>query len=323
MKRLEREGFDEVYRLDCAGTPAFVSLHAVIDGRSFGGIRIRSYGSEDDALADVLALSRAMSRKVVMAGIRGGGAKAVLMQPVRERAAAVRALGEFVDSLEGRYRCGPDYGFTAADAAILAQATRYASHGDLAHSTAQTILYAMQAVRPPSVVAIQGVGAVGRHLAQMLQAKGVQVIPSDVHPVEGFELVPPDAIYDVPCDCFAPCAAGGVLDEHTIARLKAGMVCGAANNPFRTDDDAERLRARGIAYVPDFIANSGGLIQGASAMIGEEHLIAERLGAVHDLVRDIVARADREGRSPHAVAIELADERIEQLRRTRRPGISR
>jgi leucine dehydrogenase len=240
------------------------------------------------------------------------------MEPARDRAAAVQALGEFIDSLDGRYYCGPDYGFTAADAAVLARATRFAAHGDLAHSTAQTILYSMEAVRQPSAVAIQGLGAVGKPLAQMLQAKGVKVIASDVHPVEGFELVAAGAIYDVPCDCFAPCAAGGVLDAYTIARLAAKVVCGAANNPFRTDEDAERLRARGIVYVPDFIANSGGLIQGASTMIGEEDLIAERLGAIHDLVRDIVARANREGRSPHTVAIELADERIAQLRRLKR-----
>jgi hypothetical protein len=112
-----------------------------------------------------------------------------------------------------------------------------------------------------------------------------------------------------------PCAHSASSPASVIPAATASG-SGAANNPFRTDEDAERLRARGIMYVPDFIANSGGLIHGASWMIGESHLIAEQLEAIHDLVGDIVARAERERRSPHGVAIELADERIEQMRRT-------
>src|SRR5690348_16464444 len=111
MGRIEISGYDEVYRLDCAGSTAFVALHAVLSGRAFGGIRIRRYAAEGYAMADALALAQAMSRKVVMAGIPGGGAKAVLLEPTSDRPAAVRALGAFIESLEGRYRCGPDYRF--------------------------------------------------------------------------------------------------------------------------------------------------------------------------------------------------------------------
>jgi glutamate dehydrogenase/leucine dehydrogenase len=124
--RLSIAGFDEVHRVDCAGTPAFVALHAVLRGRSFGGIRIRRYASEDDALADALALARTMSRKVVMAGIAGGGAKSVLVEPPPgRREAAVTALGEFIQTLAGRYHCGADYGFTPADDAVLRRATKH------------------------------------------------------------------------------------------------------------------------------------------------------------------------------------------------------
>ncbi len=313
--RLTIPGFDEVWRLDCAGAVAFVSLHAVLQGRAFGGVRIREYSSENDALADALALSRAMSRKVALAGIAGGGGKSVLVAPRGDRAKAVRALGEFVESLAGRYFCGPDYGFTEADGAVMKGATRFIAQEDLSDATARGVETAMRAACDPRVVVVQGLGAVGRPLAERLRASGVRVIASDVRPFEGFGRVTPEAVYDVPCDVFAPCAIGGVLDASTIPRLRCSVVCGAANNPLASEDDAERLRLRGITYVPDFIANVGATIQGASTAVGEAHLIGERLAAIGPLVRDVLARAVHEGRSPHPVAVSLADERIARLRR--------
>jgi leucine dehydrogenase len=319
MEQLSISGFDEVYRLDCAGSTAFVALHAVLSGRAFGGIRIRPYDAPDDALADALALARAMSRKVVMAGIPGGGAKAVLIEPAKDRAEAVRALGAFIESLNGRYRCGPDYGFTAEDLVNLREATRYVACGGLAKATAESVLSAMEAVAvavavtTPRVVAIQGLGAVGLPLAEALAARGARVIACDPRPDAAagpWERVPPEAIYDVECDVFAPCAMGGVLDARTISRLRCKVVCGAANNPLAEDEDGERLRAREIAYVPDFIANAGATILGASSSIGESHLVAGRMAAIGEIVREVLARAAREGRSSHAVAIEMADERI-------------
>lgn len=315
--RLSIPGYDEVWRLDCAGAVAFVSLHAEIQGRSFGGVRIREYSSENDALADALALSRAMSRKVVMAGIAGGGGKAVLMAPQGDRAEAVRALGAFVESLGGRYFCGPDYGFTQADGAVMKSVTRFIAQEDLSDATARGVEAAMRAACEPRVVVVQGLGAVGRPLAERLRASGERVIASDVRPFEDFERVEPDHVYDVPCDVFAPCAVGGVLDARTIPRLRCKVICGAANNPLASEDDAERLRLRGIVYVPDFIANAGATIQGASTAMGESHMIEGRLAAIGQTVRDVLARASHEGRSSHHVAVALADERILRLRRDR------
>jgi leucine dehydrogenase len=300
-------GFDEVYRVECGGAIAFVALHALIRGRSFGGVRIRDYASEEGALEDALLLARAMSRKIVLTGVEGGGGKSVLMAPKGERERAVEELGRFIDSLDGRYYCGPDYGFTAADAEVMRRATRYFAAGDVSPYTARTVLLAMRAVIDPNVVAVQGLGAVGRPLARELAQSGVRVVASDIHPVIGFESVAPEAIYDVACDVFAPCAMGGVLDEETIARLQCRVVCGGANNPFATEADAERVRARGITYVPDFIANSGATIHGASTLVGEADRIEARLDNVATLTREVVERAGREGRSPHAVAVEMAD----------------
>lgn len=318
MKRLAIDGYDEVYRLECGGSVAFVALHAVLMGRAFGGVRIRRYDGEREALDDALALARAMSRKVALTGIPGGGAKAVLIEPRERRADAVRELGDFVESLGGRYVCGPDYGFTADDGAVIEQATRFVGRGELGAATAEGVALAMEAAVEPRVVAIQGLGAVGRQLAALLLSRGARVVASEVRGAAGdvgVEIVDPDAIYSVPCDIFAPCAVGGLLDAQAIARLRCRAVCGAANNPLaRDEEDAELLRARGIAYVPDFIANAGAIIRAASEFVGQGALVGARMAAVRDLAREVLTRAAREGRSPQVVAVEMADARITEMR---------
>jgi leucine dehydrogenase len=308
-------GYDEVHRLEIGGTVAFVALHAVLKGHAFGGIRIKAYPSEQEALDDALALSRAMSRKVVMAGIPGGGGKTVVM--VREgwrRAEALERLGEFIDSLKGRYYCGPDYGFTSDDTRVVKTRTKYVACADLAPATARSVVIAMRAVAEPRVVAVQGLGAVGRPVAEMLKADGVRVIASDVKPVPGWGCVAPEAIWEAEADVVAPCAIGGAIDPAVAERLRAKVVCGAANNPLAGDDVARRLHERGIVYVPDFISNAGATIQGASTSLGEVDHVEPRMARIGPLVRDVVERSRRENRSPHFVAVEMADERIAATR---------
>ena len=313
--RIHFEGFDEVHRVDCGGAVAFVALHAVLAGRAFGGVRIRDYSSEEAALDDAKALAKAMSRKVAMAGISGGGGKSVLIAPESDRAAAVRTLGAFIESLGGRYYCGPDLGFTREDHAALRETTKFFACDDLTPYTARSVLIAMRAACEPRTVAIQGLGAIGISLAKALQESGVGVVASNLRPIDGFETVPPDAIYDVDCDVFAPCATGGVLNSATIPRLKCRVVCGGANNPLATEEDAEHLRSRGIVTIPDFISNSGATIVGASTVVGESDRIESRMAAIGELTREILARAESERRSPHAVAVAMADARIAELRR--------
>ena len=159
-------------------------------------------------------------------------------------------------------------------------------------------------------MAVQGLGDVGLALARMLERDGVRVIASDVRTVEGFETVPPEEITAAECDVFAPCAAGGILDAETISRLACRVVCGGANNPFATAADVDRLHARGIEYVPDFLANAGALVRGASDALGQGDLVPERMAGLADLAREIVEEGRRRGRSPHHVAVEKADARI-------------
>lgn len=328
-RTLSIDGFDEVHELRLAGTVAFLAIAHAARGRAFGGIRIRAYGTDGEALSDALALARAMARKVALAGIDGGGAKTVIVEPRPERRAeAIAALGAFIESLGGRYRSGPDYGFSAEDEAVLRSATRHVADGDLAAGTAESVARAaaaaVEAAAPEGAgtsriqrVVIQGVGGVGRLLAARWKAEGVEVAAADIRSslgVEGLVRVAPERVYDEPCDVLAPCAVGGVLDADTIARLRCRVVCGAANNPLAAPEDAERLRARGILYVPDVLANAGATVVGASNALGETDRIPARMDALVALTRDVLARAASEGRSPHAVAMELADARVASLR---------
>lgn len=315
---IEVDGFDEVFRVECGGAVAYVALHAVIGGHAFGGIRIHEYDTEAAALDDAKALALAMSRKVVMAGIEGGGGKTVMALPSSgdfDRVQAIRDLGEFIEGLGGRYNCGPDYGFTDDDDEVLRSVTQYVARDGLASATAQSVEIALRAVVPkPETVAIQGLGAVGLRLAMNLKKKGVDVVGADVHPVPGFDYVDPEEIYETPCDVFAPCAMGGALDDFTIPLLHCRVVCGGANNPIASDEDADRLHARGIIFVPDILANSGATIVGASTTLGQEDRIDARMAGLADRVLDVLDRAEDEDRSPLYVVRTMADEQIAKLR---------
>ncbi len=319
MHTLPVDGFDQVLRLDCAGTTAFLAIHSQIAGRSFGGIRIRAYQNERLALDDALALSRAMSRKAVLAGIRGGGAKTVMLLPdPAKRRPALLALAAVIEDLEGRYCAGGDYGFTADDGDIISSKTRFLATGNLDDATAAGVEAALCALFIPERVALQGLGRVGLALAKRLLRRGITVIAADPRPPADLppeiRLVDPQTITSIECDVFAPCAHGGLLAGAEIESLRCRLVCGAANNPLASEACAQHLHRRGIAYVPDFIANAGGLISGASTALGEADRIDARMAALPDLVREITERAAAQGRSAHHIAIELADERLACLR---------
>ena len=313
-ERIDIPGYDEVWRVDLDDTVAFVSLHALLKNRTFGGIRIRPYPNEEEALGDAKALSLAMSRKVALTGIEGGGAKTVVIAPEKNRAEVIRKLGSFINSLEGRYYSGADLGLTPEDIDLVARETSYVATEDLSPHTARTVLLCLEVIDQPKVAAVQGLGSIGLPVARALQNQGVRVIASDLAPITQFESVETDRIYETECDLFSPCATGGILDRETIDRLQCRVICGGANNPLASDQGAEQLRERGILYIPDFISNSGATIHGASLTIGEEDRIETRFQAVPTLLREIIEEAEKEQQSPHFIATSRADGRIASLR---------
>jgi leucine dehydrogenase len=203
--------------------------------------------------------------------------------------------------------------------------------GDPSPFTARGVLRAMEAVAVEAwgapdladkVVAIQGLGNVGRHLAEALHEEGARLVVTDVVPdrvrgaVEAFEArsVAPEDILDAEADIFAPCALGGVLDDEAVVRLRVQAVCGGANNQLLAPEHGDRLVERGILYVPDYVANAGGVISGGVDIAGWDRKRFERaLDGIFDTVRQVFATSRRLGVGPHVAADRLAEEWLEQV----------
>jgi leucine dehydrogenase len=305
-----------------------------------------AYASEEDALFDVLRLSRGMTYKSALAGLPFGGGKSVIMGNPRadKTPALLEAMGDFIHSLGGRYVAAEDSGTRVADIAVMAKRTPHVSGlqegsehgGDPSPSTAYGVYLGIRTAVQYRLgadsmrglrVAIQGLGNVGFHLAGLLVADGAQVYGADVNPENlqraarkhDIETVDTHEILALEADVFAPCAMGAVLNTATIEGLRAGIVAGAANNQLADESQADRLRERGILYCPDFLINAGGIIDVYHQQIGSEPGVTrEHVERIEANLREILYRSDRAGRSPHRVAEELAREYLESSEETSR-----
>jgi leucine dehydrogenase len=317
MEIFETREFDGhelvVFGHDAAtGLKAIIAVHSTALGPAAGGCRMWPYASTAAAVSDVLRLSRGMSYKNAMAGLKFGGGKAVIMGDARRDKSPelLQAFGRLVDSLGGRYITAEDVGTTIADMAHVARATRHVSGlgrapgeagGDPGPKTALGVYLGIRAAVKFKLgradlngvsLAIQGLGGVGYHLSRLLAADGARLLVADVHKVavqrvcEEFkaQAVPVEEILTQDVDVLAPCALGAILDGRSIPRLRARIVAGAANNQLAQDQDGAALQAAGILYAPDYVINAGGIISVAHR--GDP-------GAAH---RDLRARAAREPR---------------------------
>jgi valine dehydrogenase (NAD+) len=293
---LERMGEHEqvVFAHDPAvGLQCIVAIHSTALGPGLGGTRFRPYPSLDEALTDVLRLSRAMTYKNACAGLDHGGGKAVIVgDPATDRSEALlRAYARVVDSLGGRYVTACDVGTTPADMAVIARETRWATgadevdggSGDSGVLTAHGVHLAMRVAARATFgdeslagrhVAIQGLGKVGGRLARSLADEGARLTVADVDQdavarvadLPHVEVIDPEDVLDVDADIVSPNALGAVLDAQRIERLQARVVCGGANNQLAADGDARRLHERGVLYAPDFVVNAGGVINVAEEL---------------------------------------------------------
>ncbi|HSD10402.1 MAG TPA: Glu/Leu/Phe/Val dehydrogenase dimerization domain-containing protein [Candidatus Binatia bacterium] len=343
---MEREGHEEVVfcRDRSTGLRAIVSIHDTTLGPGLGGVRMRAYDSESDALADVLRLSEAMSLKASLAGLEFGGGKSVILGAPKavDRPALFRAMGRFIDSLGGRYIPTEDLGTYTADIEHLRETSRFGvgvaeslgGGGDPSPMTAWGVVCGMRAaidaanlptgLRGKRVV-VQGVGKVGLALLRYLLEGGADVRISDVDAARaeearrlGAQVVANEAVHREPCDILSPCATGGLLNERTIPELGCRIVAGGANNQLATLEDDERLKNRGILYAPDFAINAGGLINVADELGPGGYDRSRALAAterIEPTLRRIFADSARRGVPPGALALRLARERIAARRR--------
>lgn len=333
----ENLGFGDLhFKFDKAtGLQAIIAIHSTKRGPALGGCRFIEYPSVADGVRDALRLARGMSYKAAMANLPLGGGKAVLLKPKQpiDREAYFTAFGRFVDELGGRYITAMDSGTEITDMDVIAQSTPYvttiSSHnGDPAPFTALgTECGLLAAVKfklgRDSVeglhIAIQGVGHVGLLLAKLLHAKGARLTVCDRNDAVvqrcvteyGATAVSPDEIYRVPCDVFAPCALGAILNDQTIPQLQTTVVAGAANNQLAEPRHGEMLLERGILYAPDYVINAGGLIHAYAEYNNISTAgIEEQISQIYATMMTIFARAQQEQKPTYVIADIIAAERL-------------
>jgi len=334
-----------------SGLKAIIAIWSTALGPALGGTRFHPYASEDAALADVLKLSRAMAYKAAVAGLDLGGGKAVILgDPATDKTETLlRAFGRMVQSLGGRYWTACDVGTAVPDMDVIARESSYVTGrspeqggaGDSAVLTAYGVFRAMGAAAEhlwgaPSLagrrVGVEGVGKVGSHLVQHLLDDGASVLVSDVSPAAldrvrmahpQVETTSVEALPTADLDVYAPSALGGSLTDEAVDALQAVVVCGAANNQLAHQGVEAALDARGILYVPDYVANGGGLIQ-----VADEALHAHSGGFRFERARArattidattlaVLRTAAAEGVPPLTAADRLAERRMADVSRLR------
>lgn len=274
---------------------AITAVHNSNLGPALGGLRFYPYANEDQALTDVLRLSRGMTYKNAMAGLPLGGGKAVIIGNFRtdKNEALMEEMGEAVESFDGKYVTAEDSGTSEEDMVAMSRRTEHVTglppeffrgkdFGELGGNPSPlTALGCYRGIRAAAhhryggdslmglKVAVQGIGAVGLELCKLLRQDGVEVFITDIDEARlkaakeelgGGHIVAPNEIYEVEAEVFAPCAMGGILNDDTIPKLKAHIVAGAANNQLLKAHHDIQLLDKGILYVPDYVINAGGVI---------------------------------------------------------------
>lgn len=323
-----------------------IAIHDTTLGPALGGTRMLPYESEEAAIIDALRLSRAMTYKNSVARVNFGGGKGVIIaDPLKDKnEVLLRSYGRFVQSLKGRFITAEDIGSTIEDMVTIRKETRWVTglpssmggSGDPSTFTAFSVVKGMQACvkelfgidsLTDKVVAIQGLGHVGYEVARLLYNEGAKLICCEPINTEAamkarkqFDatLVTADAIYDVECDIFAPCAIGAILNDETIPRLKCKIVAGSANNQLAVEErDGLALTRLGILYAPDYVINAGGVINCAMEhQPGGYNADAARANTakIYDTVSQVVKIAKSESIPTYKAADRLAEAKIEKTK---------
>lgn len=318
---------------------AIIALHDTSLGRAMGATRLFPYASEEDALRDVLRLSRGMTYKAACANIPVGGGKAVIIaHPEQKTDKMLRAYGRFVDSLQGRFITGQDVNICPEDVHEMRRETRYVvgltgKAGGPAPATALGVFLGIQAAVLFQLqksdlnglrVAVQGLGNVGGKLCEYLHQHGVKLFVTDINnkraeeikQLYGATVVEPEAIYSLDVDLFAPCAMGAILNSETIPSIQASIVAGCANNQLQDDRiHSMMLKSKGILYCPDYVINSGGLINVYHELtFSDEATYLKQIHSIYDTLLEIFTKSQVEDITTQDASKRLAEERIIKAR---------
>jgi leucine dehydrogenase len=347
FKYLEKYDYEQVVFChdEASGLKAIIAIHDTTLGPALGGCRMWTYASDEDAIMDALRLARGMTYKNAAAGLNLGGGKTVVLGNAKtdKSEALFRSLGRYIQSLNGRYITAEDVGTSVQDMDIIHMETNYVtgvsqaygSSGNPSPMTALGVFRGLQATAKVAfgsdnltgkTVAIQGLGSVGYSLAQHLHEVGAKLIVTDINQdalkrasVElGAQVVAPGDIFGVTCDILSPCALGAVINDDTIERLRCQVVAGSANNQLAEDRHGDKLHEKGILYAPDYVINSGGVINVADELEGYNHERAKKkVENIYNVMLELYDVARRENIPSYQAADRLAESRIEQMRKVR------
>ncbi len=346
ISEIRVDGYEKVVRCkdDASGLHAIIAVHDTTLGPSLGGMRMLPYASEDEALFDVLRLSRGMTYKSAVADTGLGGGKSVVIgDPKLKSPALFEAMGAFVDSLGGKYITAEDMNIGISDLDIVRRKTRWVTglslenggSGNPSPYTARGCFMGMKAVLEEAFgsasfagrhVLLQGVGAVGGRLAELCKQAGARVTICDINEARvkelcakfGFESVADANHLSVACDVYAPCARGATINDATIPQLKCKAVAGCANNQLLEPRHADVLKARGIVYAPDYVINAGGIINVSIELVPggyDEPKALAKIDRIYDNLRQVFQIARDQGVSTHTAAERLAEQRLAAGRR--------
>jgi phenylalanine dehydrogenase len=325
------------------GLKAIIAIHNTTLGPGLGGTRMRPYDTFEDALEDALRLSKGMTYKCAAADVDFGGAKGVIIgDPAKDKTPELfRAYGQFIDSVNGRFYTGTDMGTTLDDFVSAYKETDciaglpevFGGGGETSVPTALGVIYSIKATSKTvwgnedlngKVYAIQGLGKVGYKVAEHLLNAGADLFVTDVNPIAIKMLkefakdtngtvkeVDGEEIYSVNADVFVPCAIGGIINDQTIDQLKVQVVAGAANNQLLHNHHAIKLQNKGILYAPDYIVNSGGLIQVADELYGpNKERVLSKTKTIYRSLLEVFNHAEARSMTTVEAANEMCEERI-------------
>lgn len=346
FEKLYSMGHEEVifFSEPSCGLKAIVAIHDTTLGPALGGTRMWPYANEEEAIEDVLRLSRGMTYKAAVSGLNLGGGKAVIIgEPKKDKSEALfRAYGRFIESLNGRYITAEDVNCSVQDIDHIYTETNYVcgiarasgGSGNPAPYTALGVFRGMQASATKTwgskdltgkVVGIQGVGSVGYELAKLITEAGASIIFTDINEdniakmkkkFPSAQFVESDAIYDAKMDIYAPCALGATINDNTIGRLKCKIVNGAANNQLKEDRHGDQLKELGILYAPDYLINAGGLMNVSIEFEGwNDNKSRRMIDTIYDTTLAIFRISDEQNISVNKAADVLAEKRLDSMRK--------
>ncbi|MFC4738066.1 Leu/Phe/Val dehydrogenase [Bacillus daqingensis] len=329
-----------------SGLKAIIAIHDTTLGPALGGTRMWTYATEEAAFEDALRLAKGMTYKNAAAGLNLGGGKTVIIgDPKKDKNEAMfRAFGRFIQGLNGRYITAEDVGTTVEDMDLVYSETDYVtgvspafgSSGNPSPVTAYGVYVGMKAAAKKAfgsdslkgkTVAVQGIGNVAYNMCRYLHEEGASLVVTDINQDSvqravnefGAKAVDVNDIYDVEADIYSPCALGATVNDDTISRLKAGVIAGAANNQLLENRHGDILQEKGIVYAPDYVINSGGVINVADELLGYNRDRAmKKVETIYDSIEKIFAISERDNIPTYAAANRLAEERIETMRKSRR-----